>query len=118
MTGEPPIPPTEPEQPSSFRPSWTPPPAKRPHPLVLGGVGFGTFIVSILVFTIVGMASMSSRVWGFLIPLAIAGIAIGSFIRRQKRGPAPLTGAAVVGLAIATALFGLCYASMGSFRIQ
>ena len=77
MTGEPPIPPTEPEQPSSFRPSWTPPPAKRPHPLVLGGVGFGTFIVSILVFTIVGMASMSSRVWGFLIPLAIAGIAIG-----------------------------------------
>jgi hypothetical protein len=118
MTGEPPIPPTEPEEPSSFRPSWVTPPAKKPHPLALGCMGIGTFLVAVLLFTVIGLASMSSRVWGFLIPLAIAAIVIGIFLDRKKHGPAPLLGAAVVGLSIATALFGLCYASMGSFKIQ
>jgi hypothetical protein len=117
MTGEPPIPPIDSQHPS-FRPSWQQPPAKRPHPLALGCMGLGTFIVSVLLFTVIGLAAMSSRVWGFLIPLAIAAVVIGTFIDRQKRGPAPLLGAAVVGLSIATALFGLCYASMGSFKIQ
>ena len=44
----------------------------------------------------------------------VAGVTMD---RLGPRKVVPL-GAAVVGLSIATLLFGICYASMGSFRIQ
>ena len=114
MTDEPEVPPPPP----SNRPFPPPRPAGKAHPLAIGCMGFGMFFLSLAVFTVVGMASMGQRVWGFLIPLTAAGIMIASFNDRRKRGPAPLLGAAVVGLSIATIVFGICFASMGSFRIQ
>jgi hypothetical protein len=81
-------------------------------------MGFGILLLALVVFTVVGLAAMEQRIWGFLVPLAATAIVIASFKERRKRGPAPLLGAAVVGLSIATLLFGICYAAIGPTRIQ